>query len=128
MPVAAIWVTFTEAFACPVAVDSKVAAPVPEALPVMVTVWAVLQFDGVKVSEAPPVTERPELPLVRAVVTVTLAEGCVDSFTVYVPVLPCWTASWVAEATMAGPEATVMPTGVDSPDAPRLSYAFASSE
>ncbi len=29
---------------------------------------------------------------------------------------------------MAGPEATVMPTGVDSADAPRLSYAFATSE
>ncbi len=127
-PDASIWVTVTAAFAWPFAVDSKVAAPVPEEAAVMVTRCVVFQFDGVKVSEAPPVTERPEFPLARAVVTVTLAAGCVDSLMSYVPVSPCCTASWVVEATTAGPEATVMPTGVDSADAPRLSYAFASRE
>jgi hypothetical protein len=118
----------TAPFACPVAVDSKVAEPVPEAAAVTVTFWAVFQFDGVKVSDAPPVTDRPVLPLARAVATVTFADGWVESFTSYVPDLPCWTPSWVGETTTAGPEATVMPTGVDSADAPRLSYAFASSE
>lgn len=110
------------------AVESKAADPVPVALAVIVTFWAVFQFDGVKVSEAPPVTDRPVLPLARAVATVTFALGCVDSLMSYVADLPCWTPSWVGTATTAGPEATVMPTGVDGAEAPRLSYAFASSE
>ncbi|CAM5251103.1 hypothetical protein SVIOM74S_05854 [Streptomyces violarus] len=79
------------------------------------------QFCGVKVSEAPPVTDRPELPLALADVTVTLEDGCLDSFTSYVPDLPDWTPSWTGEATTVGPEATVMPTGVESAEAPMLS-------
>jgi hypothetical protein len=118
---AASSVTVTVALVNPVAVDSKDAEPVPDASAVRVTVCAVFQFDGVKVSVPPPVTDRPVLPLARAVVTVTFDAGCVDSDTAYVPDLPCWTPSWVGEATTAGPDATVMPTGVDSPDAPRLS-------
>lgn len=68
------------------------------------------------------------MPLARAVETVTSAAGCFDSFTSYVPVLPCCTAIWVGVAATAGPEATLMPTGVEPADAPRLSYAFATSE
>ncbi len=46
-----------------------------------VTFCAVFQFCGVKVSEAPAVTDRLALPLARADVTVTLDAGCFDSFT-----------------------------------------------
>ncbi len=73
--------TVTVALAWPVAVEVKVAAPVPESSAVTVTFCAVSQFDGVKVSESPPVSVSPLLPSVRAVVTVTSAEGFVDSFT-----------------------------------------------
>lgn len=125
---AASWVTVTEALAWPVAVESKTAEPVPDALAPMVTFCAVFQFDEVKVSDAPPVTESPVLPDARAVVTVTLPDGCVESFTSYVPDWPWRTPSWVGETTTAGPEATVMPTGVELADAPRLSYALATSE
>lgn len=62
------------------------------------------------------------LPPVPAVVTVTSDDGRVDSFTSYVADLPCRTGSWVGVATTAGPEATVMPTGVDDADAPRVSH------
>ncbi len=86
-----------------------------------VTFCAVFQLAGVKVSEAPPVTDSPVLPSVRAVVTVTFAAGCFESCTANVPDLLCWTPSCVGEATTAGPEAIVMPTGVDAAEAPRLS-------
>ena len=56
-PAALPALTVTAALPCPPAVDSKVAAPVPEESAVMVTFCAVFQFDGVKVSDAPPVTE-----------------------------------------------------------------------
>ena len=49
-----------------------------------VTVWSVSQFDVVKVSEPPVLTDRLAscVPVVeRATVTVTLAEGWVASFT-----------------------------------------------
>ncbi|CAM5729759.1 hypothetical protein SFUMM280S_05334 [Streptomyces fumanus] len=125
---AASWVTVTVALPCPGAVDSKTAEPVPEESAAMVTFCAVFQFDGVKVSVPPPLTERPEFPLARAVVTVTLAVGCLDSLTSNVPDVPWRTPSWVGEATTVGPEETVMPTGVELADAPRLSYAFATRE
>ncbi len=121
-------VTVTVALVWPVADAVKVALPVPEESAVTVTGCAVFQFDGVKVSEDPLVTDKPVLPAVRATPTVTFALGCVDSFTENVPDLPCCTPSWLGEATTAGPEATVMPTGVEAADAPRLSYAFATSE
>lgn len=78
---AASSVTVTAALVNPVAVDSKDAEPVPEESAVTVTFCAVLQLDGVNVSDEPPATDRPELPLARAVVTVTLPLGCEDSFT-----------------------------------------------
>lgn len=90
---AASSVTVTVAGAWPVADAVKVAEPVPEASAVMVTCCAVFQLDGVKVSEAPPVTDRPVLPAVRATETVAFALGCVDSFTSKAPDLPCWTPS-----------------------------------
>lgn len=126
--VAPSWVTVTAALAWPGAVDSKTAEPVPEASAVTVTRCAVLQLDGVKVRVAPEDTDRPELPLARAVVTVTFSLGCLDSFTSNVPDSPCFTPSWDGLATTAGPEATVMPTGVEEAEAPRLSYALATSE
>lgn len=71
----------------------KVALPVPEESAAMVTGCAVLQFDGVKVSDEPLETDRPALPSVRATLTVTSALGCFDSFTENVPDLACWTLS-----------------------------------
>ena len=55
----------------------KVALPVPEASAVKVTFCAVAKLDGVKVSDDPPLTLNPVLPEVRAVLTVTFAEGAV---------------------------------------------------
>ncbi len=125
---AASSVTVTTEEVYPAAVEVKVAEPVPAASAVSVTVCAVAQLAGVKVRLAPPVTERPVLPAVRAVVTVTFAVGCEESFSAKVPVLPCATETLVGTAEMAGPAATVMPAGVDSPVAPVLSYAFAYTE
>jgi hypothetical protein len=73
------WVTVTSAEAYPVAVEAKVAAPVPVAPAVISTFCAVDQFCGVKVRVPPPLTARPELPEVREVVTVTFALGASDS-------------------------------------------------
>ncbi len=96
-----------------------------EASAVSVTVCAVDQLLGVKVSVPPEVTDSPVLPEVRVVVTVTFALGWLDSFTVKLPVLPWFTESVTGVAVTAGPDATVMPAGVDSLLAPRLSYALA---
>ncbi len=111
----------TVALPWPGAVDSKTAEPLPEASAAMVTRCAVFQFDGVKVRLAPAETDRPELPLARAVVTVTFAVGCFDSLTSKLPDSPCWTPSWAGVATTVGPEATVMPTGTEAAEAPMLS-------
>ncbi len=126
--VAPSWVTVTAALAWPGAVDSKTAEPVPEESAATVTRCAVLQLDGVKVRVAPEDTDSPVLPLARAVVTVTFAFGCLESFTSKAPDSPWRTPSWDGLATTAGPAATVMPTGVEEAEAPRLSYAFATSE
>ena len=53
-----------------------------------------------KVSEDPPVTDRPVLPAVRAVVTVTFAAGAADSEIPTVPVVPWVTDSEVEVAWM----------------------------
>lgn len=111
----------TSALLCPGAVTVKVAAPVPDAAAATVTFCGVDQFDGVNVRLAPLETLSPVLPVVRATVTVTLAEGAVDKDTSKTPDLPCCTPSWAGVATTAGPATTVIPAGVDSADAPRPS-------
>src|SRR5690348_7535699 len=63
----------------PDALTVNVAAPVPEASAETVTFCAVAKLAGVNVSDAPPDTDRPVLPEVRAVVTVTFADGAEDS-------------------------------------------------
>src|SRR5438105_11111615 len=62
----------------PVALAVKVALPVPVALAEKVTFCAVAKLAGVNVRVPPPLTERPVLPEVLAVVTVTLAVGAAD--------------------------------------------------
>ena len=72
----------------PEALAVNVAAPVPELLAVIVTFCAVEKFDGVNVSELPPVTDRPLFPEVNAVLTVTFEAGAEDSEIPTVPVPP----------------------------------------
>ncbi|GAA3254014.1 hypothetical protein GCM10020216_089270 [Nonomuraea helvata] len=67
-----------------------------------VTVCAVFQLDGVKVSEPPELTDRSVSPLVRVVVTVTLADGAEESLAVNVAVPPSFTATELAEVTTDG--------------------------
>ncbi len=74
-----------------------------------VTVCAVLQFDGVKVSEAPELTVRSVSPLVRAVVTVTFELGAEESLAVNVAVPPSLTATALAEVTTDGVVGVVPP-------------------
>ena len=74
----------------------KVAWPVLDASAVKVTFCAVAKLAGVKVSEDPPVTLSPVLPAVRAVVTVTFAEGAADSER---PTVPVWL--WVTDSEVA---------------------------
>src|SRR5215469_3084668 len=87
----------------PEALTVNVAAPVPELLAVSVTFCAVEKFDGVNVSELPPVTDRPLLPEVNAVVTVTFEAGAADSDTPTVPVLPWVMFCAVGLTTMLPP-------------------------
>ena len=87
------------------ALTVKVAWPVLDASAVKVTACAVAKLAGVKVSEDPPVTDRPVLPAVRAVVTVTFAAGAADSERPTVPVVP-----WVTDS--AGDVATMVPVAV----------------
>ena len=54
-------------------------------------------------------TDRPVLPDVRLVVTVTLLAGAADSETPTVPVLPCVTDSEVWLAVMVPPPPVVWP-------------------
>jgi hypothetical protein len=53
----------------------------------------------VNVKLAPPVTDSPVLPEVRAVLTVTLDDGAADSEIPTVPLAPCCTVSEVELAT-----------------------------
>ena len=83
------------------ALTVKVALPVPPLSAVNVTFCAVAKLAGVKVSDDPPLTLSPVLPEVRAVLTVTFAEGAADS---EMPTVPVWlwaTDSVVALAWMA---------------------------
>ncbi len=68
---------------------------------------------------------RAVLPEVRATLTVTSADGRVESFTAKDADSPWRTGSCAGAATRRGPRATVMPTGADSAAAPWLSYALA---
>src|SRR6266700_3915015 len=77
----------------PVALTVNVAAPVPELFAVIVTFCGDAKSDGVKVSDPPPVTDRPLLPEVNDVATVTFAAGAADSEIPTVPVPPCATDS-----------------------------------
>ena len=56
------------------------------------TVCGTLQFEVVKVSEAPEEMVRSESPLL-ATETVTVDDGCADRATPNVAELPCWTAT-----------------------------------
>src|SRR5215469_14021633 len=87
----------------PDALAVNVAAPVPEPLAVIVTFCAVEKFDGVNVSELPPVTDRPLFPEVNAVVTVTFEVGADDSDIPTVPVLPWVMFCAVGLTTMLPP-------------------------
>jgi hypothetical protein len=104
-----------------VALEVNVALPVPEASAVMVTFCGVDQFDGVKVSVPPPVTDRPVFPELRAVVTVTFAVGAEDSTTASVPLAPCARFSALGVTVTVGAAVTVIPTGAEVVVAPWLS-------
>src|SRR5438105_4769309 len=86
----------------PGALTVNVACPVLEASAEIVTFCAVAKLAGVKVRDPPPLTDRPVLPEVREVVTVTLADGADDRLIPTVPLWPCWTFSDVALATRLG--------------------------
>src|SRR5690348_7769411 len=86
----------------PGALTVNVAWPVPVALAEIVTFCAVAKLAGVNVRLAPPDTDRPVLPEVRAVDTVTFDEGAEDRLIPTVPLAPCWTFSDVALATRLG--------------------------
>jgi hypothetical protein len=93
-------------------VPPTVKAAVPEVVSASwaaarVTVCGVLQLAGVKVREAPELTVRSASPLVREVLTVTLAAGADDSRAVKPAVPPSLTATELAEVTTEG----VSPTG-----------------
>ena len=76
-----------------------------------VTFCGTLQFEVVKVSEAPEETDRSgSPPLASATDTVTLADGCADSATPKVWVPPCWTATEPGLTTTAG-DSTVIAIG-----------------
>lgn len=96
----------------------KVAAPVPLASAVIVTFCGVDQLAEVKVREPPAVTERPELPAVLVVLTVTLALGAEERATAIVPVDPCETLSVVGLTVTLGLAATVTPAGAETEVAP----------
>lgn len=115
----------TSAAVYPGADEVKVAWPVPESSAVSVTFCAVDQFRGVKVSVPPPVTDRPPLPAVRDVVTVTSEDGASDNLTAYVAVAPCAIVSAAGLATTLASAVTVTPTGADSAVAPVLSVTLA---
>ena len=87
------------------------AAPVPVALAVTVTVCGVAKFAGVNVSELPAVTDSPLFPEVNAVLTVTFAVGAADSDMPTVPVLP-WVMFWAVGLTTMLPELVVCPVQV----------------
>src|SRR5262249_47504440 len=70
------------------------------------TCCATFQFDGVKVSDAPPETDRSESPDC-ATATVTLPLGAEESTTPNVAVAPCPTVSTVGLAMIVGPSTRI---------------------
>ncbi len=96
----------------PVALTVNVAAPVPELFAVIVTFCGDAKSDGVKVSDPPPVTDRPLLPEVNDVATVTFAAGAADSEIPTVPVPPCATDNADVLATMLPVEPVTWPVQV----------------
>src|SRR3954471_8902564 len=91
-----------------------------------VTVWPVLQFDGVKVSVA-GAADTVVAPAVRAIATLTSAAGALDSATLTVAVSPGETVTEEASATMAGvvPASTNTGTSAVLLLTPAESYAMA---
>src|SRR3954470_5511292 len=96
-------VAFTDAAVYPLLVAAIVAGEVTAAALVAetVTVCAVFQFDGVKVSEA-GAAETVVAPALRATATVTFAVGAADSATLKVLLSPGDTVTDDASATIAG--------------------------
>src|SRR5690348_3444781 len=110
-PTRTTW-ALTEAAVCPVAVTPKVAVAPTAASPVAVTVtvWPVLQLDGVKVSDAGAADTAVD-PALRATATVTLAVGALDSDTLNVPVPLVGTDTKVESVTIDGVVAASTKTG-----------------
>src|SRR4051794_4512154 len=91
-----------------------------------VTVWPVLQFDGVKVSDA-GVADTVVTPAERATATVTLAVGAAERASLKVELAPGATLSEVASATIAGEVLASTKTGTSARLllVPAASYAIA---
>lgn len=115
----------------PVAVEVNTALPEvwsASSAAEILTVWAVFQFDGVKVSDAPAEAVRSVSPLVLAVATVTFAVGARESLTDRFAFEPSATASVAGVTTTAGVvevPVTVIPTGAEVVVAPLSSVALA---
>src|SRR4051812_22232567 len=120
--VVSVTVTVTEGM--PVALRVNVALPALEASAAKVTFCAVAKLAGVKVSVPPPDTDRPVLPEVLVVVTVTLADGATASDTPTVPLALWLTDSELAVVLMDWVAAAVIVhVKVADPDAPVPSLA-----